>query len=328
MSKRNWKKNIRKLPQRLTEKLKSIDSQEIVAGVLKIFRQDEIKKGILSHLQIELTTDGLTYPNEIIPPAKIGKYSNRNCDGYIIKRKDLGITTIGYRTVEVPNYGDSWKGTHEVDLPIKGYPKEHVSPTYYAIKIECINIKPNQSEYCIKFEIDHVLNKKTKHFNNDLLSCLNILQENVGACGIEKAGISIKDYLKTINVSWEILPPGETDTALQIIFARKRPTSKQIKDTKERLEFFRSLKPEKIVIGTSGFNRYFGALINPELVVFDNTDYGNAVYVMFQNWEELSKRTKTELLSGTYGKDFEKIIHSKGWEKMIGEIITQRTNGK
>ena len=209
-------------------------------------------------------------------------------------------------------------------MPIKGYPKEQIAPTFYPIKIDCVDIKTQQQQYVIAFEIGHVLNKNDRSFNDELLYCLNILQENIGVCDVEKAGTKLSDYLKTLRVSWEILPPERTGEALKLIFKGRKPSQKQIEDTKERLQFFNSLKPQKIIVGSSGFSRYFGARINDNLVVFDNMDYGNAVYIMFKKWKELSKKSRIELLSGRFGNNFERVIHTRGWKKKVREIIKTR----
>lgn len=315
------KKNIRLIPKHIIKKISNIDSSEIVVGAAKVFKAEELKEGALSHLNISLTSSGLNFPDEIMPPSNIGIFSKRNLEGYIVKRKDLGIQTIGYRTAEVPNWGDSWKGTHPVDLPIKGYPKEQISPTFYPIKIDCLDKKPQQQQYVIRFEIGNILNKKNRSFKDELLYCLNILQENIGVCDVEKAGTKLSEYLKTLRVSWEILPPDKTDEALGLIFKGRKPSQKLVDDTKERLQFFKSLKPQKTIVGSSGFSRYFGALIKKDLVVFDNMDYGNAVYIMFKKWEELSQKTRKQLLSGIYGNDFVRIIHSEGWQDEVRKIV-------
>lgn len=318
-----WKKNLRKIPQHIERKVKNINADDVVVCVAKEFKAEDLKNNILSHLGIVLTKEGLKFPREIIPPAKSGKFSNRNINGYEIIRRDLGKQTIGYRTVEVPN----WRGygTHDVDWPIKGYPRDYISPSNYSIKIEVLDDKPGLAKYLIKCELSHILNKSSKQFEEDLLYCLNILQENIGGCDVARAGTQFSEYLKTIHVSWEILPPGEIDKALSLIFKGKKPAKKEIKDTRERLGFFQSLKPLKIVVGTSGFVRYFGALINSELVVFDNMSYGNAIYVMFKKWEELSQKSKTELLNGRHHTDFERIVHRAGWQEIVEKIIKEKT---
>ncbi len=85
--------------------------------------------------------------------------------------------------------------------------------------------------------------------------------------------------------------------------------------------FFMTLEPQKLVFGTSGFRRYFGALMRDDLVVFENIEYGNAVYVMFEEWEELSKKSRIDLLSGKYGESFERVLHTSGWKSKLRSII-------
>ena len=58
----------------------------------------------------------------------------------------------------------------------------------------------------------------------------------------------------------------------------------------DRYDFFVGLDPKKLIIGSSGFRRYFGALLEDYLVVFENIEYGNAVYILFEKWEVLSRR--------------------------------------
>jgi len=322
MNKSQWKKNVREIPQRVLDKIDKIDSSDIIVFASKEFTAESLKENILSHLNIKLTDKGLDYPNEILPPVNQGIFSRKNADGYEIKRKDLGIQTVGYVTTEAPN----WRGygTHDVSRPVKGYPRDYISPTNYTIKIEALSDKPNQSKYMIKFEINNVLKKGSANFEDDLFYCINLLQENVGACDAAKAGMVFSEYIETIHLSWEILPPGQIDKAITLIFKGKKPSQKRIDDTTDRLKFFQSLRPKNIVIGTSGFARYAGALIKNDLIVFDNMSYGNAVYVMFKNWEDLSKKSKTELLNGRCYEDFERIPHNSDWKVKIQNIIKEK----
>jgi hypothetical protein len=62
-------------------------------------------------------------------------------------------------------------------------------------------------------------------------------------------------------------------------------------------------------------------------VVFENLDYGNALYVMFGRWAELSKRTRLDLLQG--GEDgYERILHRRGWQHRLVALVTGRRRGQ
>jgi hypothetical protein len=42
---------------------------------------------------------------------------------------------------------------------------------------------------------------------------------------------------------------------------------------------------------------------------------------MHENWEELSVKSRLELLSGRFGNNFERVIHRAGWKKKANSII-------
>jgi len=48
-------------------------------------------------------------------------------------------------------------------------------------------------------------------------------------------------------------------------------------------------------------------------VVFENVEYGNAAYAMFEQWETLSQRTRLELLAGP-AEGFIRVVHRPGWQ--------------
>ena len=78
--------------------------------------------------------------------------------------------------------------------------------------------------------------------------------------------------------------------------------------------------------GISGLQRYFGAIIEDDLVVFENTRYGNAIYIMYNNWQELSTLSRIELMSGKYGSDFDRVVHTSKWEDKVKKLISEHVN--
>ena len=48
---------------------------------------------------------------------------------------------------------------------------------------------------------------------------------------------------------------------------------------------------KEIIVGNDSFRGYFGAKLAGDVVIFDNVRIGNAVYILRERWEELSKRT-------------------------------------
>jgi hypothetical protein len=318
------KKNFRKIPKSITLKLNKITSNQIVVGRVKTFLANDIKAGLLNHLSIKLTDSGLSFLSSVLPYKNRGKYSDRNKNGYEIKRKDLPMEPYTI-SVESPNWGDSGNGTHTVHWTKERYPIEFHAPESLEIKIESPKKAPGQDKYIIKFEVEEVMDKKSRNFKERLLKNLNLLQENIGYCDVLPAGRSLNEYLKTLHVSWEILPPGTREEALARLTKGRTLSEQERKDTEDRYDFFQSLKPAKIVYGMSGSERYLGALLREDRIVFENMEYGNAIYMMFEDWQTLSQKSRVELLSGRYGKNFERIVHTKGWKNQVREIIKKHT---
>jgi hypothetical protein len=320
------KTNLRTIPQSIDHRLKQLKSRSIKAASSRVYSAQELDEGKLSHLGIALSKGVLSYPKSILPPEKSGKYSARNINGEEIVRKDLPKETH-YNAIESPNWGDSYNGTHTVYLPYEKYPRDFIGPRNTRLNILIPHSEPGRESYVVVFEVDCVLDQKAKEFKSDLLACLNLLQENVGSCDVQPSDATLADYLHTLKVSWDVLPPGTREEALARLFRGKTPSAQEKAAVEERYDFLMSLKPTKLVYGLSGLERYFGGLMHDNLVVFENIQYGNAIYIMFDNWKELSQRTRTELLSGRYGRNFERVMHGSGWKGKVKAIIKERLNG-
>ena len=61
-------------------------------------------------------------------------------------------------------------------------------------------------------------------------------------------------------------------------------------------------------------------MFGDDFVVFENLQYGNAIYVMYENWQAISQRSRVELLAGD-PDSFERIVHRSGWiEQLTGRV--------
>ncbi|MDP6633374.1 MAG: hypothetical protein QGG42_00565 [Phycisphaerae bacterium] len=314
------KKNIRKIPQAICRKLENLRGKDVVAGCALKFSAASIRSGVLSHLGVELQDDGLHYPERIVPPCDRGKYSRRNVEGWEEVRRDLPMETH-HHPVETPNWGDSYNGTHTVWLPSQAYPKDFHPARELEIILKFANTEPTEETFVLMARVAEVLIPSATSFDVQLLEDLNILQENLGACGVEPADLSIDEYARTLHLSWDILPPGSREEALQCLFKEGKATQQQQDTAASRYDFFQSMNPRKIIVGSSGFRRYFGALLEDDLVVFENIRYGNAVYIMYENWEELGRQSRIELLTGRLRDQFDRVIHKDGWETKVRLLV-------
>jgi len=317
------KKNIRKIPPNILAQAKRLASNDIVAVCSIQYSAQRLRDGILGHLGIVLSDTGLSIPEPLLPPTTSGKYSLRNSEGFEIVRYDLPKETH-YNPVEAPDWGEYSYGTHTVYLPYEKYPRDFQPPRELTITIFCPNCAAGQPSYILTFKIDDVLDKTSPEFVEHLLSNLNLLQENVGSYGIALSGLPLIEYTKTLNVAWELFPPGTKDEALARIFKGRTPSEAAKNVAADRYDFFDSLKPIKLIVGSSGFRRYFGAMLADDLVVFENLQYGNAVYVMYDQWEVLSQQSRIDLLRQRIGDRFDRIIHTPSWKEVVTRIVKEK----
>lgn len=226
-------------------------------------------------------------------------------------------------SVETPNWGDWSYGSHDVNFDREVYQRDLVPPRENEISIELVGQEAGAEEtYVFRFMVSEVMDSTTRTFKDSLLFNLNLLQENVAACDAFPSDATVAEYLKTIYVNWEILPPGEREQNIARILKNVGDTPEIREKIRDRYEFFEKLNPQAFIQGHGGFKRYFGAKFSDNLVVFENMEYGNAIYVMFTDWAGQSQKTKQELLaSDGAGKDFVRIPHLTAWKNAVKKVI-------
>jgi hypothetical protein len=333
MSKRKlgtWKKHFRKVPETVLAKVNRIAGDDFKVACVKRIPAADIAAGNYAHIGLLLKEDELEFPKEQLPASSNGRYSRINVQGEELVLRDEPMISKTY-TIEAPNWGDWNNGTHDVEWDRMVYQRQWFAPKELTLEIELLAEEGKAEKvFVIRFAINEVLNRKSLRFrklavlSNELFFNLNLLQENVGAADIYASSATRDDYLKTLYVNWEILPPGErNETIAKIISSFKSPSPAVRARIAERYDFLIKLKPEGFIAGTSGFRRYFGAKFSESLVVFENLEHGNAIYAMFEDWETLSKSSRTELLKGSK-TGFERIVHSKTWKRRLKELVQSK----
>jgi hypothetical protein len=310
------KRNLNKIPSTIIERIRTFDQDDVVVACAKLLRLNDIEK--YSHLA--LTTDGakLIVPPPRVPDPTAGRYSRANVEGYEKVRKDLPMISkeFGY---DRPNWGDWSKGSHYVSRSRDVFQRDFYPPKEVELSIAVL--EERDGGYLVKFAIDQVINRRTPNFEQELLYNLNLLQENVGAVDVFVSAASLAEYAASIRVDWQLLPPGSVDEVVQNMLKGRKPVSpEQERTMRDRVTVMKTLKPEAYITGTDGFLRYFGAKFGDDFVAFENVRYGNALYVMYEEWLELSKRSRVDLLSGPRDS-FDRIEHRSGWEDKLKAAI-------
>lgn len=324
--------NYRNMPERILKRLSSLPQDELVVACVKKILAADIVAGKFSHLGVTMQEGVPVFPERQIPNPRIGRYTRWNAQGVELVLKDLPMVTKTY-SVDTPNWGDWSYGSHTIEWDREVYQREFFPPKQLELGIELLGEEATaggQQLFVFKFTVIETLSRKTLRFKNspnirnDLFFNVNLLQESVGAANVFPSTASREDYLKSLYVDWEILPPGEREGNItRILSGVKAPTPELRRKVAERYDLLLRLRPEAFITGSSGLRRYFGAKFADDLVVFENLEYGNAIYAMFENWETLSKLTRPQLLKGDR-RGFERIVHRSGWEEKLKELVRKR----
>lgn len=316
----SWQRNIRRIPDAVSSKLNEIErGQGIVPVCTKRITANDLKAGMFGHLSLSFHGDEPSFSASVLPPANSGVYSTKNRHGWEIRRIDLPKVSKTIYLGDRPIYGDWSNGSFPLWQQRDVYQIEEHGPTDYSIEIDLLRRADNGFHF--KFALDCILDRNNDSFDDNLLFCLNILQENTGSCDVAGSSKSREDYIATTLVDWEIFPPGSFDRFLakakSTISGNSAETNRIID---ERVGEFRRLSPERYILGKGGFNRYIGAVLPNGVVSFENIRYGNALYVLYEDWEEISQRSRSELLRGT-NANYERIPHVEGWVERFRNAV-------
>jgi len=248
---------------------------------------------------------------EQVLPSSIGKVSDFNANGGFEKLMDLPKETV-YREVEMTD----WHGyTHFVDVPYKRYQREPIP----APSIELTIIENNGKKIIVSPKLN---NNKSSEFQSKHI--INLFLELFGECEVLKEDLT-PSFKNIKRLNWNVLPQGKypwselKDKVGEIV--SKYNYSKEKKEKIERrTSLINQYSPDFIAIGNAGFHGYmiFG-FPNKNIYVLESVHFGNATYVFGNNWEELSKLSKKEILDGNLHTN--RFVHRNMWEREIKNLL-------
>lgn len=255
---------------------------------------------------------------QTILPSPVGTVSSFNADGREEIRKDQPMETA-YRNAEWR--WTEWHGHDRVekskivDIPYQRYPRNFIPPPGVEL---VLTTDTNGRRIIICPAVDRSDSQKEL-----LTHSVNLLLEIFGECDFFDAELNqfIKAPLQRLN--WRILPPGKRPweslkNEVKSVLAATTPGKKIVMEY--RLETINSYQPEFAAIGEGGFTGYI-VLGFPakNLYVLESLFYGNATYLFGERWEELSKKTKAEILNQKLQAG--RIIHRENWMNHINNLL-------
>jgi hypothetical protein len=260
-------------------------------------------------------TDNLDVGESVLP-TPLGSVSKFNAIGKDLIHKDqpkeTAYTTIIWEWEQWAGHGRTERKSKLVDRPYERYPRTFISPPSLEFTISTTT-DGNKVIITPIFEYNDN--------DDDLIHRINLFLEIFGECQLftENLDDMIKSPIKRLN--WELLPKGNIpwERLYKIIEPIVKKTPKSMHPIIwDRIQIIDQYKPDFHAIGKAGFKGYvvFG-FEDINLYILESIYYGNATYVFEENWEELSKKTKAEILDKSLQKS--RIIHRSNWEsKLVG----------
>lgn len=244
---------------------------------------------------------------EEILPREIGAVTRFNSKG----KELLDKNKKEYRDIYRPYHIKDWHGqyhdgiTHEVRECNK---RIYIKPSQVEFKI----VKKDKEKYIIAKEIEE----------DNLKHILNLFLEIFGECEIIYENENI-DYGNTIRLNWRVLPKGKYPWEKLYPYVKEK--LENIKETnrliaRKNIETIAKYNPSFVAIGEAGFSGYIiYGFEKSNKVILESMEVDNATYILKDDWEEISKMTKAEILQNSLHE--KRIIHTKNWEIEIEKVI-------
>lgn len=264
-------------------------------------KSPDITDGHKAKLGVKSFNDGDSFV-----PGISGPITRFNAEGRPIILKDQPKE---YRLVMQREWSwEDWGGhTHStiVDIRRMCYPRDYLFPP----------------EKEIIFQDGHFYSEIINSSDtNNALHIINLFLEIFGECEIVNEDYKSFPHVKRLN--FEILPPGEYpfDRLKEYLKTKKRGHASYA-IVEDRFKFFEDKKPDVCLMGVNGLHGYVGYKFG-ENIVFDNTTYGNAIYVLKSTAEEFCNLTKKDIL--TRNLHLARIIHDEGWKKAVTPYVSTK----
>jgi hypothetical protein len=132
-------------------------------------------------------------------------------------------------------------------------------------------------------------------------------------------------FTPTYKVFWRILPPGEwTVDSVVSHYAELQRANPHVRFDLDRLRRVFSLSPLSLYVGIDEFEGYIVFVFSQtKNVLLECPVYGNAIYLIREDWESLSRLSKGELLARFPGQAL-RIVHTGDWYPRVQAELFSR----
>lgn len=314
--------HFRKTPEKLLFELSQIQSNTVLVSTNISVSTKDITDGKYKKWNIN-SIDDLSdkAPIDFIPSKKEGPTSKINLVGKTIILRDLPKEDKSWN-ITGPNFGDYSKGTHTATITKPVFQKEYELPREIHLSVKQTDTEQSNDKIQLQIWIQEPLRRDEKTFPDDLLFGLNLLQESTGNCGIISSSQAENDKLiEEKQKDWEFLPVGTGNIRSKIL--QKLGNKKEIPESsQERIDYFTNPPFEIVghINGINSFERYIGLELPNGIIILENFNYGNAIFVFKKDFDSFSKMTRGELIRRK-SSDTERIPHKKNWKINLETVL-------
>lgn len=259
---------------------------------------------------------------ERVLPKPTKSVSRFNANGSWKILRHLPKETV-YREGSVKDWHGNW---HYVDIPYERYPREPIPAPG-----EELTIVLNGESKVISSRV-FSYNSQDSSLMNQIKHVINLFLELFGECWIQSDMLISLEKFKIERRNWRILPFGEYpwEKVKDVLVTVTRSLSESRRHIVEyRFKHITLYNPTKLIIGEAGFDGYvifcFEQDSENKIYLLESRFTDNATYVFGDNWESLSKLTKSEIINGDL--HLERFVHSNGWSVKIDQLFKGRSGG-
>lgn len=269
-----------------------------------------INTKVLDHNLKTIGFPSIDFTGVKLIPRGIGPVTKFNAEGRFIPLKYLPKETY-YRDAFIKD----WHGNfHYVGIPGKRYQRKQISAPCQEISLITIG----NNHYAISDLLPNTLEGKEQ-----IKHVVNLFLEIFGVCEIlDKNKCPEVATAKLKRANWQILPEGEIvwERVNKIVGNIQNPNDLAGQLQKFRFKTIIKYKPDLVYYGNGGFHGYLVFVFKKNnLVLMENMVYGNATYVFRDNWEELSKLSKAEIIK--YNLQEKRLVHRANWAYQISALL-------
>lgn len=316
-----WKRNYRKLPPAIEAELAKLAPGALcLVGCEKVVDAAVLAAGTYQHLCLAGVADLPVELRQLLPSPNVGPVSHANA---IPEERPLRDRPKYAKLLR--GKAPSWRGlgTHRTTFRREVWQRELVPPAMTRIGYRLVPATDGAAPATVRFQVQEVLDPAKPDFGDQLLRCVNLLQENVGQVGLWAVDASAAGALGigTEDFGWSPLDEASTEAVLARIAQRSAGRGAEVfRLMRERFDCIRKLAPRRILHSTRGFVGYFLIDYCDHLAVFENLEVDNALYVVRANAAELGLLDRPALFARV-GEDLERIPHTRGWQQRLDNIV-------